>query len=118
MDMDNKQLTIKSKFEKISKNTPGLDEQSFRMGWNECEDTWLLDEPDKDLRISELEEELNKAQSENYEKAYFMLHEKHTKQLAAFAKIRTLANNEDISKSELVSQLNKILDDLFFKTKA
>lgn len=118
MDMDNKQLTIKSKFEKISKNTPGLDEQSFRMGWNECEDTWLLDEPDKDLRISELEEELNRAQSENYEKAYFMLYEKNTKQLAAFAKIRTLANNEDISKSELMNKLNKILDDLFFKTKA
>lgn len=118
MEMDNKQLTIKSKFEKISKNIPGLDEQSFRMGWNECEDTWLLDEPDKDLMISKLEEELDRTQSENYEKAYFMLHEKHTKQLAAFAKIRTLANNEDISKSELMSQLNKILDDLFFKTKS
>lgn len=47
-----------------------------------------------------------------------MLYEKNTKQLAAFAKIRTLANNEDISKSELMSRLNKILDDLFFKTKA
>lgn len=118
MDMDNKQLTIKSKFEKISKNTPGLDEQSFRMGWNECEDTWLLDEPDKDLMISELEGELDKAQSENYEKAYFMLYKTHSKQLAAFAKIRTLVNNEDISKSELMNQLNKILDDLFFKTKS
>lgn len=97
----------------LSKN--GLSEKPtekevFFAGWDACEDTWLTDEPDKDLMISELEGELECAQKKNYEKDYISLYKRSTRYLSILAQISTAQGNENLSETERLEHIRKLLD--------
>lgn len=86
------------------------EKEVFFAGWDACEDTWLTDEPDKDLMISELEGELECAQKKNYEKDYISLYKRSTRYLSTLAQISTAQGNENLSETERLEHIRKLLD--------
>lgn len=86
------------------------EKEVFFAGWDACEDTWLTDEPDKDLMISELEGKLKDAESENYKKEYISLYKRSTRYLSILAQISTAQGNENLSETEKLEHIRKLLD--------
>ena len=96
-----------SKKESFEKST---EKELFFAGWDACENVWLTDEPDKDLMISELEGKLKNAESENYKKEYISLYKRSTRYLSILAQISTAQGNENLSETEKLEHIRKLLD--------
>ena len=96
-----------SKKELSEKST---EKEVFFAGWDACENVWLTDEPDKDLMISELEGKLKDAESENYKKEYISLYKRSTRYLSILAQISTAQGNENLSETEKLEHIRKLLD--------
>lgn len=94
----------KESFEKLT------EKELFFAGWDACENVWLTDEPDKDLMISELEGELECAQKKNYEKDYISLYKRSSRYLSILAQISTAHGNENLSETEKLEHIRKLLD--------
>lgn len=86
------------------------EKELFSAGWDACENVWLTDEPDKDLMISELEGELECAQKKNYEKDYISLYKRSSRYLSILAQISTAHGNENLSETEKLEHIRKLLD--------
>ena len=60
--------------------------------------------------ISELEEKLKDAESENYKKEYISLYKRSTRYLSILAQISTAQGNENLSEKEKLEHIRKLLD--------
>lgn len=96
-----------SKKESVEKST---EKEVFFAGWDACENVWLTDEPDKDLMISELEGKLKDAERENYKKKYISSYEMSSRYLSILAQISTAQGNENLSETEKLEHIRKLLD--------
>lgn len=99
-------------FDKLESSTDGSlsDKDYFFAGWDACENVWLTDEPNKDLMISELEGELECAKNKNYEKEYISLYKRSTRYLSILAQISTAQGNANLSETEKLEHIRKLLD--------
>lgn len=86
------------------------EEELFFAGWDACEDTWLTNEPDKDLMISELESELECAKNKNYEKEYISLYKRSTRYLSILAQISKIQGSDKLSETEKLRSIRNLLD--------
>lgn len=83
----------------------------FFAGWDACEELWLSDNPDKDLMISELEEENSKLKQVSYEKSYFTERERCSKLLSCVAQFSTILGSSDTDVDK-IKRLEKALNGL------
>lgn len=89
------------------------EEELFFAGWDACEGTWLTNEPDKDLMISELESELECAKNKNYEKEYISLHKRSNRYLSILAKISKIQCSDKLSETEKLRSIRNLLNYYF-----